>query len=204
MTRMLRPILRSSRSAAIKASSTSSSAAAFVPATAAKALASTAQQRLFATQSSGDTEPPTALARLYLEDGTTLVGKSFGCHESVEGEVSQHVGTDHELFPIIEREIRLVCWRCTNIANSVCARFLLFVLVVYMSNLTPFPTLHFSPSYSPCRRTWYLVSFSCHRIFPTGCLHHRHGWISRDSYGSFLRGSDHFPNHSHGGQLWRS
>ena len=68
---------------------------------------------------SGDTEPPTALARLYLEDGTTLVGKSFGCHESVEGEVSQHVGTDHELFPIIEREIRLVCWCCTNIANSV-------------------------------------------------------------------------------------
>jgi len=119
MTRMLRPILRSSRSAAIKASSASSSAAAFVPATAAKALASTAQQRLFATQSSGDTEPPTALARLYLEDGTTLVGKSFGCHESVEGEVSQHVGTDHELFPIIEREIRLVCWGCTNIANSV-------------------------------------------------------------------------------------
>ena len=93
MTRMLRPILRSSRSAAIKASSASSSAAAFVPATAAKALASTAQQRLFATQSSGDTEPPTALARLYLEDGTTLVGKSFGCHESVEGEVSQHVET---------------------------------------------------------------------------------------------------------------
>lgn len=93
MTRMLRPILRSSRSAAIKASSASSSAAAFVPATAAKALASTVQQRLFATQSSGDTEPPTALARLYLEDGTTLVGKSFGCHESVEGEVSQHVET---------------------------------------------------------------------------------------------------------------
>lgn len=93
MTRMLRPILRSSRSAAIKASSASSSAAAFVPATAAKALASTAQQRLFATQSSGDTEPPTALAKLYLEDGTTLVGKSFGCHESVEGEVSQHVET---------------------------------------------------------------------------------------------------------------
>ena len=91
MTRMLRPILRSSRSAAIKASS--SSATAFVPATAAKALASTAQQRLFATQSSGDAEPPTALARLYLEDGTTLVGKSFGCHESVEGEVSQHVET---------------------------------------------------------------------------------------------------------------
>lgn len=45
--------------------------------------------RLMATQSSGDTEPPTALATLYLEDGTKLTGKSFGCHESVEGEVSE-------------------------------------------------------------------------------------------------------------------
>jgi hypothetical protein len=44
--------------------------------------------RLLATQSSGDVEPPTALATLYLEDGTQITGKSFGCHESVEGEVS--------------------------------------------------------------------------------------------------------------------
>lgn len=43
--------------------------------------------RFMATQSSGDTEHPTALATLYLEDGTTLTGRSFGCHESVEGEV---------------------------------------------------------------------------------------------------------------------
>ena len=41
----------------------------------------------FATQSGDDTKKPTALAKLYLEDGTTLTGKSFGCHESVEGEV---------------------------------------------------------------------------------------------------------------------
>ena len=44
--------------------------------------------RLLATQSSGDTEPPTALATLYLEDGTKLTGQSFGSHEAVEGEVS--------------------------------------------------------------------------------------------------------------------
>ena len=44
--------------------------------------------RLLATQSSGDVNPPTASATLYLEDGTKLTGKSFGCHESVEGEVS--------------------------------------------------------------------------------------------------------------------
>lgn len=41
------------------------------------------------SQSSDDAEKPTALAKLYLEDGTTLTAKSFGCHKSVEGEVSQ-------------------------------------------------------------------------------------------------------------------
>lgn len=45
--------------------------------------------RLMATQSSGDVNPPTALATLHLEDGTKLTGQSFGCHESVEGEVSE-------------------------------------------------------------------------------------------------------------------
>lgn len=40
------------------------------------------------SQSSDDAAKPTALAKLYLEDGTTLLAKSFGCHKSVEGEVS--------------------------------------------------------------------------------------------------------------------
>eukprot|EP00934_Nitzschia_sp_Nitz4_P008454 Nitzschia sp. Nitz4//scaffold7_size249615//193132//197941//NITZ4_001201-RA/size249615-augustus-gene-0.14-mRNA-1//1//CDS//3329558514//8444//frame0 len=43
--------------------------------------------RSLATQSSGDTKKPVALAKLHLEDGTTLVGRSFGSHESAEGEV---------------------------------------------------------------------------------------------------------------------
>jgi len=43
--------------------------------------------RSMATQSNGDASPPTALATLYLEDGTKMVGKSFGAHKSVEGEV---------------------------------------------------------------------------------------------------------------------
>jgi len=43
--------------------------------------------RTFATQSGDDAQPPTALAKLHLEDGTTLTAKSFGCHTSVEGEV---------------------------------------------------------------------------------------------------------------------
>ena len=42
---------------------------------------------LFSTQSGDDAKRPTALAKLHLEDGTTLTGTSFGCHESVEGEV---------------------------------------------------------------------------------------------------------------------
>lgn len=42
------------------------------------------------SQSTDDAKPPTALAKLYLEDGTCLVGLSFGCHESVEGEVRSY------------------------------------------------------------------------------------------------------------------
>lgn len=44
---------------------------------------------LLSTQSGDDAQPPTALTRLYLEDGTVLTGKSFGCHTSVDGEVRQ-------------------------------------------------------------------------------------------------------------------
>jgi carbamoyl-phosphate synthase (ammonia) len=43
--------------------------------------------KLMSTQSSSDVNPPTALATLYLEDGSSFTAKSFGCHESVEGEV---------------------------------------------------------------------------------------------------------------------
>ena len=43
--------------------------------------------RLMSTQSGDDAAPPTALAKLHLEDGTTLTGRSFGSHESTTGEV---------------------------------------------------------------------------------------------------------------------
>lgn len=39
------------------------------------------------TQSTDNHKAPTALATLHLEDGTKIVGKSFGSHEAVEGEV---------------------------------------------------------------------------------------------------------------------
>ena len=48
---------------------------------------STITRLMMSTQSGDDTKPPTALAKLHLEDGSTLVGRSFGCHESVSGEV---------------------------------------------------------------------------------------------------------------------
>jgi len=43
--------------------------------------------KLMSTQSSSSTKPPSAIATLHLEDGTSLTGRSFGCHEAVEGEV---------------------------------------------------------------------------------------------------------------------
>lgn len=43
--------------------------------------------RFMSTQSSGDTMPPSAIANIHLEDGTTLTGRSFGAHTNVEGEV---------------------------------------------------------------------------------------------------------------------
>jgi len=38
-------------------------------------------------QSGDDTQKPTAVAKLYLEDGTVFTGISFGSHVSAEGEV---------------------------------------------------------------------------------------------------------------------
>ena len=47
-----------------------------------------AASRFMATQSGDDAKPPTALATLYLEDGSKFVGRSFGSHEAaVDGEV---------------------------------------------------------------------------------------------------------------------
>lgn len=73
---MLRPFLRSSGSSTLKSTLRKTSS------TPTSTLA-----RTFATQSSDDTKKPTALAKLHLEDGTTITGTSFGSHEAVEGEV---------------------------------------------------------------------------------------------------------------------
>ena len=56
--------------------------------TQATATGSRLATRAMATQSGDDACKSTAVARLHLEDGTTLTGTSFGCHASVEGEVS--------------------------------------------------------------------------------------------------------------------
>ena len=47
--------------------------------------------RMMATQSPDGVNRPTALARLYFEDGTHVTGRSFGCHEAVEGEVRKNI-----------------------------------------------------------------------------------------------------------------
>jgi hypothetical protein len=46
-----------------------------------------APSSLLPTQSSNDVERPTRLAKLFLEDGTVLTGRSFGSHKAVDGEV---------------------------------------------------------------------------------------------------------------------
>jgi len=50
--------------------------------------------RLHSTRSNDSTAPPSALAAVHLEDGTTIIGRSFGAHKSVEGEVSNIILLD--------------------------------------------------------------------------------------------------------------
>jgi hypothetical protein len=75
---MLRPL--SSRLSSLSHRSSSSSTS--------RLLGSNKGGRFMATQSGDDAKPPTALATLYLEDGSKFVGRSFGSHEAaVDGEV---------------------------------------------------------------------------------------------------------------------
>lgn len=76
MSTMLRPIIRSSRNAS-RVQSASLKETSILNNT----------RATFGTQSGNDAHKPTALATLYLEDGTVLTGRSFGHHSSVEGEV---------------------------------------------------------------------------------------------------------------------
>lgn len=76
---MLRPLLRSS--------TRGSASVAFARASPLSKIARSSGARLMATQSGDDTQRPSALAKIHLEDGTTLTGRSFGSHENVEGEV---------------------------------------------------------------------------------------------------------------------
>jgi hypothetical protein len=74
---MLRPLLQSSLRSKVRTTSRLGKQTTFA----------------FGTQSGDDAKKPTALARLHLEDGTTMTGRSFGCHESVEGEVRTNDGS---------------------------------------------------------------------------------------------------------------
>jgi hypothetical protein len=82
---MLRPILRTSQRLNIVTSSSSSSSSSLVWK---KHVTPTSGCKYyFSTQSGSDAHRPTLSAKLFLEDGTILTGKSFGCHTAVEGEV---------------------------------------------------------------------------------------------------------------------
>jgi len=60
------------------------------------------------SQSGDDTQKPTAVAKLYLEDGTVLTGISFGSHVSAEGEVRPCCGTAVVHFGLaVERSLLL-------------------------------------------------------------------------------------------------
>jgi hypothetical protein len=81
---MLRPILRTSQRLNLVTSSSSSwSSSSYVL----KNQSHKATCYYFSTQSKSDAQRPTLSAKLFLEDGTILTGKSFGCHTAVEGEV---------------------------------------------------------------------------------------------------------------------
>ena len=56
-----------------------------------KSMLNRASVRRMGTQSTDKDLAPTATATLHLEDGSKLVGTSFGSHESVDGEVRQEV-----------------------------------------------------------------------------------------------------------------
>ena len=78
--------------------------------------------RLMGTQSGDDARPPTALARLHLEDGSTLTGRSFGSHESVSGEVCPQ-------YPVLF----VVHYLCGN-SNAFIVIFLLLTLLSFHSS----------------------------------------------------------------------
>lgn len=77
-TSLLRPIFRLQQQKVLNLRTT-------VKSTATRSFTSTTSK--LSTQSGDDAKRPSALARIYLEDGTTLLGRSFGSHKSVDGEV---------------------------------------------------------------------------------------------------------------------
>ncbi|CAB9507048.1 Carbamoyl-phosphate synthase large chain [Seminavis robusta] len=126
--------------------------------------------RSFATQSGDDAAPPTALAKLHLEDGTTLTAKSFGCHESVEGEVvfaTGMVGYPENLTdPSYQGQILTVT--------------------------TPMVGNYGVPSRTEMDEFGLPANFESHKIHATGILvqdysHHYSHWKATSSLGDWLK-----------------
>lgn len=77
--------------------------------------------RLMSTQSGDDAAPPTALAKLHLEDGTTLVGRSFGSHESMTGEVSFYFSFGSRIVCYCNCISAHISWFCT-LLTFICSK----------------------------------------------------------------------------------
>ena len=107
--------------------------------------------RSLATASGDDAKKPTALAKLHLEDGTTLVGYSFGSHQAVEGEVSDTY----------------------NFYSRLCIRVETFSVAHPFRRRTYCIYLCFG------MMTTILFRITCCRTRLLGRFRHGYGWISR-------------------------
>jgi len=78
-----------------------------------------ASTRLMATQSGDDTQPPSAIAKLHLEDGSTLTGRSFGCHESMTGEVRYLLIRYIDMHSRLHSDVVDMSYRCMTYHLSI-------------------------------------------------------------------------------------
>jgi hypothetical protein len=91
-----------------------------------------APSSLLPTQSSNDVERPTRLAKLFLEDGTVLTGRSFGAHKAVDGEVRFLV-----CFVVLLFVLSLLCFEMKEVELSLFLSLSLSFSLSLCSHLPP-------------------------------------------------------------------
>lgn len=106
-------------------------------------------QKAFSTYSKDDVFRPTQVAKLHLEDGTTLTGKSFGAPQNVEGEVCSSIDLISCLFILKKnctRRCRSSCqlvdeWLYSFLTTTTCRR----------DHSLSFPVPFILTGFDPCR-----------------------------------------------------